>query len=412
MRLLVSGDLAATGFGTVTRDLGRALIELGHDLRFLSINELGDTEEPFASRIIDVGSWLGPQTDFVDMGRAALAFVERLRGLFETGIGDWKPDAALVIGDPASVIHSGALEWIPATIPTYHYVPIEGVGLPPSWKRIWERWQPVAMCRFGADEIEKLTGSRPPFVYHGVDTTDFFPVSAQRPLTIRTDRAPYLHVLRSKEDCKALFGWPPDSVILYRADRNMPRKRYGTMLRAVAPVLGRHLAFMVMHCRTIDEGGNLDDFRSFYHPAIAARMMTTGFHDRGAVADRKILNAFYNAADITLSTGAEGFGLTIAESLAAGTPVIGMDFSAVPEVIGPAGVVVPVAYYVENIYAYAWAGIDEPKFTEAVEFLVTHKTRRRELGRLGPPHVAANFSWSKAAEQFAEIMSVKEALAA
>ena len=193
----------------------------------------------------------------------------------------------------------------------------------------------------------------------------------------------------------------------------MPRKRYPSMLRAVAPILANHPEVrLLMHCATIDEGGNLDDFRSHlwatYGPEVVKRMETTKVMDAGQMLDRQTLNILYNAADVYLSTGAEGFGLTIAEALACGTPVVGMDFSSVTEVIGDAGVLVPVGYLVENIYAYYWANVDEAAYTEAVEFLVTHKARRRELGRLGPRHVERNFTWSSAAAKFAEIRQSKE----
>ena len=191
-----------------------------------------------------------------------------------------------------------------------------------------------------------------------------------------TDEFNKISVLRSKEDCKRHIGIDPDTILMYRADRNMPRKRYPSMLRAIAPVMAAHPEVtMLMHCATIDEGGNLDDFRSHiwakYGPEVVRRIITTKVHDRGQILDRKTLNILYNAADIYLSTGAEGFGLTIAESLAAGTPVVAMDFSSVTEVVGDAGVLVPVGYLVENIYAYHWANVDEAKYTEAVEFLVT-----------------------------------------
>ena len=38
-RVLFLGDLAGTGFGTVTRDLGRELLARGLDVRFMSLNE-------------------------------------------------------------------------------------------------------------------------------------------------------------------------------------------------------------------------------------------------------------------------------------------------------------------------------------------------------------------------------------
>ena len=410
-RTLVWGDMAATGFGTVTRDLGQAMIDRGEDIRFLSINEFkqtGPLPAPFEGRTLSVGlpdGWMGTPDD-------ADAFIASLRSVFTDGSDGWLPEDTIVVGDPASIIRSDLVKIIPRGFPAYHYVPIEGVGLPPTWSIPWHnRLSPVAMCKFGAEQIATITGSEPPFIYHGVDTEAFYPVSMDRPIVVTEGIK--ITPLRSKEDCKRYLGIDPNSTMLYRADRNMPRKRYSSMLRAIAPILAVHPdTHLLMHCATIDEGGNLDDYRGHvwaaYGEGVTRRMQTTKIHDRHEIADRKLLNILYNAADLYLSTGAEGFGLTIAEALACGTPAVGMDFSSVPEVIGPAGVTVPVGYLVENIYAYHWANVDEAKYTEAVEFLVTHKARRRELGRLGPAHVATNFTWPKAAERFAEIRQPQE----
>lgn len=416
MKTLFWGDMAATGFGSVTRDLGRAMIANGDDLRFLSLSRVtGDLEPPFLGRVLEVSPWVRTSDAETFGEKEAAEWLDGLRSIFTQGRDGWLPESTIVVGDPAAIIRSDLVKFVPKGFPAYHYVPIEGVHIPPTWSIPWHnRLEPIAMCDFGAEQIAAITGSKPPFVYHGVDSDAFYPVSPDRPIVFTEGNK--LIALRSKEDCKRYIGIDPDSILLYRADRLMPRKRYWSMLRAVAPILARHANVqLLMHCASIDEGGNLDDYKGHlwgqYGRDVVARMSTTKIHDRGEVADRRLLNVFYNAADIYLSTGAEGFGLTIAESLSAGTPVVAMDFSSVPEVVGDAGVLVPVEYLVENIYAYFWANVDEAKFTEAVEFLVTHKQRRRELGRLGPAQTA-KFNWAAAAEQFAQITAPKLELVA
>jgi glycosyltransferase involved in cell wall biosynthesis len=414
MRLLFWGDMGSTGFGTVTRDLGSALIAKGVDVRFISWNEDGhELAEPFKSRTLIIGGkngWLGPTPTFArdeDSERWAKMQQARLRSLFTALPDGWKPDAGFVTSDPAGVIRSGLLELVPDTLPIYHYVPIEGTGLPPSWTAIWQKMKPIAMSEFGAIEIEKLTGTKPPFIYHGV-SSEFFPASSTHPIML----AKKAEWLRSKADCKRHIGIDPKATVLFRADRFVPRKRFGAMLRAVAAVmLRRPEVILLLHCRTLDDGGNLVDFISHLPPAIGRRIHSTGIHDAGHVADRKLLNIMYNAADIYVSTGAEGFGLTIAEALAAGTPAIGLDYSSVPEVIGPAGVTVPVGQFVENEYAFWWASPDEAKYAQALDTLVTDVRTRRLLGAEGPRHVAG-LSWDKAADELIEIAQLREAVAA
>lgn len=402
-RILFWGDLAGTGFGSVTMDLGRALLDLGHDVRFVSQNEIGDLPEPFASRtfaVNDPNGWLALKA-------------AGIIGLFDGTVwwDGWKPEACLVLGDFFAVreVVMASPETIAAfsSVPTLHYVPVEGVDLPPTWKALWDVVQPIAMSEFGADCIERVTGSRPPMIYHGVDADQFRPVSGANPLWIGGK------ALRTKADCKRLFGAQGEQRWLLRTDRLMPRKAYPSMLRAVAPVLAQKPdVWMVIHCRSVDQGGNLPDTIAKYPEAIRRRMVITGFHDQAGGASRDILTALYNAADVYVSTSAEGFGLTVAEAIACGTPAVGLDYSAVPEVIGPAGLLAPIAGLVDNGYDHFWAMPDERKFGPIVTSLLDDDVLRKRLGKAGPGHVRTNFSWPKAALLFSAAISERLAVAA
>lgn len=401
-RILFCGDLAGTGFGTVTQDLGRALIETD-DVRFLSLNEMpGLLEEPFASRTMLIGS---PDGYLGQLEQDGVRVLSAFTG-WEDG---WAPEAIIVLGDFAAVrllpqLHP-TLTDVLRKVPTFHYCPIEGVGLPPSWAGLWNVIRPVAMSDFGAREIAKVTGVLPPVVYHGVNTDAFYPVSAERPIRVGD------LVMRSRKDCRTQLDLDPSMTWLFRADRLMPRKNYAALLRSIAPVLRRNPNVgMLIHCRTHDEGGNLHDQRSKY-PDIADRILFTGFHDTYGGAPRGLLAALYNAADIYVSTSAEGFGLTIAESLACGVPAVGLNYSAVPEVIGPAGITVPV-HLVDNPYDHFWATPDEPTFGQAVEHLIRNPNERKVLGAKGPTHIRSTFTWAAAAAQFSQIVRTPEAIPA
>ena len=409
MKLLLMGDMAATGFGTVTMDLGRALLARGIDVRFLATAQT-ELPEPFDSRTARLdGPW------FADPATAQDRFEHLYTGgLFEDG---WTPDTAILTGDPGSAVGNPLLTVTPKGFPLWHYCPIEGIDLPPAWGSIWRIAKPIAMCEFGAAEIERATGTRPPFVYHGVDTDVFREASGLRPLVVDHK------ILRSKADCRAVstvitldrpqerFGIPPEATVLLRTDAYWPRKAYPSMFRAVMPVLATHPdVVLVVHCGLRGPGGDIRVELSKYGE-LAKRVMLTGVgsgYQAGRLS-REAMVALYNAADVYLSTGPEGFGLTIAEALACGTPAVGLDFSAVPEVIGPGGTVVPVGALVDSIYSYFWATPNERLYAEAVDFLVTHKHRREELGMLGAMHVRAKFSWSKAAEQFETILEERTA---
>lgn len=412
MRLLFFGDLAPTGFGTVTMDLGRELLALGHDVRFVSQNETGDLGEPFASRTwrTDDPSLFVPQLAEAFEGSKGLGLTSLAlrshgyQGFFNGKLwaDGWVPEQALILGDPGNirlmVMRDEATRAAFAMLPTWHYVPIEGIDLPPTLREMWQVVRPIAMTEFGADEIAKLTGSRPPVMYHGVDTSMFHPVSPERMLVVNGKK------LRSKADCRKLFGSSPDGRWILRTDRNMPRKRYAELLRSMYPVLAaRPDTTLILHCNEMDLGGSLKDWISKYPADVRRRIIVT---DAGGKLDRLMLVALYNAADVYVSNSAEGFGLTIAESLACGTPAVGLDYSAVPEVIGPGGVVTPIAGLVDNEYGYFWASADQKAFGEAVGALLDDPARIKALGRAGVAHVRSSFSWATAARQLADMMSM------
>lgn len=391
MRLLWFGDVAHTGFGTVTWNIGTRLLAQGVDVRFISQNV---TAEPIPAP-------LGERTwDIARMGHQIPQIMSR-------GFSDgWVPEAAIILGDyaaaRANVLGHPALRKAYSNIPTYHYCPVEGVDLPPRWADLWEVVTPIAMSHFGATEIGKVTGSIPTMIYHGVSTDDFYPVAMNRPGYWSHERQPVL----TKSAAKRVFKYPEDRVLVLRTDRHMPRKRYNSLLRAMVPVFeANDKVDLVIHCRPDDQGGNLRDSISKLPEALRSRVLLTDAHDTFSGLSRASLNVLYNAADIYASTSAEGFGLTIAEALAAGVPVVALDYSAVTEVVGDAGILIPPQGLVDNEYDHFWAAIDETKFAEAVLRLAAKPALRKDLGSRGPRRIASKFSWDTAAAQFAAVVS-------
>lgn len=404
MRVLyVGGDLHATGFGTVTRDLIAELVELGVDVRLLTFDDTipPDCPDWLIGRLVlipTLGFW-GTLDETRDAGEQMR---ERIRPKFTPeGYDDgWAPDVVLAVGDPASIDRFGLVEMLPDGLPAFHYVAIEGSGLPPAWSLIWRRIKPVAMSKFGAAEIAQLMGHDVPMVYHGVDVSVFHPVDHAHPI-----EWPGETVIESQSDAKRAFGIDPKTTVILRTDANMPRKAYGALFRSVAPVLAAHPdAILFVHSGLVGEGGDLRVFRSHFRADIAGRIVMPGFHEKYGGIPRHALATLYNAADVYVSNSSEGFGLTIAEAIACGTPAVGLGWSSVPEVVGPAGLTVP-GHLVENIYAHWWGVADERQFAAALERLVSDKGERWRLGGAGPDHVARNFSWPAAARQFRDILS-------
>lgn len=445
-RVLFFGDLAASGFGTVTTDLGRRLIDLGLDVRFMSQNDTGkDLIEPFRSRTVDLQSLVhtfDPMSGALDSNEPNKLLPSLFDGTVKAGLlngelwDGWVPQASILLGDvwATRLMVNRAKEGF-GGIPSFNYTPIEGVDLSPRYAvDPWSTVIPVAMSNFGADELAKIMPKRPPMIYHGVDSLAFHPVGkADRgsslgwPIIIQPSSETPPLTLRTKQDCQVAwsnyFAVPVPRTWMLRTDRHMPRKRYNAMLRALTPVLYRHPdSLFIVHCQQIDQGGHLLDTIA----KLPGNRMLTPLSDNDDAKPeawslfgrnhaqviltnawgmaRDALVSLYNAADIYLSSSAEGFGLTIAEALACGVPAIGLDYSAVPEVIGPAGILVPIGGLYDNEYDHFWAVPDEGKYTAAVEELLTRPLRREKLGRRGPAHVADHFSWDTAARDFFDLI--------
>lgn len=403
MRLLWVGDLGPTGFGTVTSDCVKALLDIEEDVRLWQFrDEVQDTPSFLKGRIIATtkpGSWLTWDEKVGDMDRMR----ERMRAVFLTQEDGWSPEAVIIYADPASILRSEILDALPEGLPAFHYVAIEGVGLPPLWRDIWNRITPIAMAKSGAKEIGRLMGTEPAFVYHGVDVSVFHPATPSNPIVWEDGE-----VITSRSDAKRAFGIDPKVTVILRCDANMPRKAYGSLFRSMAPVLAAHPdALLFIHARRIGEGGNLDELRSHFPEHIARRIVVPDFHAKYGGLPRYGLATLYNMADLYVSNSSEGFGLTIAEAAACGVACVGIDFSAVPEVIGPAGIVVP-AHPVENIYAHVWGVADEVPMANAVDHLLRNKTERWKYAGLGPEHIRKTFTWKQAAEGFRAIVAQRE----
>lgn len=109
---------------------------------------------------------------------------------------------------------------------------------------------------------------------------------------------------------------------------------------------------------------------------------------RGYVADEE-LPQYYSMADVFVFPSLlEGFGLPLAEALACGTPVVATQGSAVPEVVGPGGRLVPPR--------------DPEALAAALRVLAADASLRRHLGNEGRKWVLGRFDQRRMVRETAE----------
>jgi glycosyltransferase involved in cell wall biosynthesis len=196
-------------------------------------------------------------------------------------------------------------------------------------------------------------------VYNGVDPA-FRPLPADQVSAFRTDRG------------------LPDRFILFVGTLE-PRKNIARLLQAYARLPGARPPFMLV--------GGKGWFYDEVFSLVERLELGAEVHFAGYVpADD--LPCWYNAADLFVYPSLyEGFGLPPLEAMACGTPVVTSTASSLPEVVGPAALLVDPT--------------DTEALAVAMERGLTDAGLRAQMKAQGLAR-AADFSWSETARRTKE----------
>ena len=401
-----------TGFGTVTHNIGERLIEeYGHDIHVLAVNYKGDHVDTSLklylptkliekdvygqSRIVEMIAQIEPEL-IVMLNDPHVIRKIQWRNNWDTEkvllrYRPWVKDLLI-----APTPEGDLLEPIKANKPAVlAYMPVDGTNVPKLWDDLAVTTQPVLMSDWGKTWLPEA-----PVVYHGVDTEQF------RPPEVKPFVSSGGLDVRNKREAKEALGYDPDKFLVVRVDRNSTRKNFGDTWKALLPVMRKHDDIIAhFHCKaTGDLGVELPQLFS-REPDVADRFFVPGQHDTHKGWPINDLAILYAAADLFVSTTwAEGFGLTLAESIASEVPVIATDCSSITEVVGPGGVLIPPKGHVVATPGQDQWLPDIPAFSEAIEALYLDEPRRKALGKAGRAHVKEKFSWDVAAQQFDQLI--------
>jgi glycosyltransferase involved in cell wall biosynthesis len=244
---------------------------------------------------------------------------------------------------------------------------------PPRDPIMWLAYRRVRMtifrARTGERDVLRLAPfmGRPPHrvIYEGVDTGVFRPDAAAG---------------RAFRERHGLGDGP----VLLAAGAIEWEKRYEWLLEALAH-LGRAAAPLVIRGTGSQEA------------AVRAQAERLGLAVRclGFLPPAE-LAAAYNAATCFVHAGAvETFGLTVAEAMACGRPVVAVQSGAVPEVLGDAGVLAPS---------------DDPKaFAAALAALLADPGRGAALGAAARRRATELFSLERMGREYAAALEAARA---
>lgn len=378
-RILAIWDMGThSGFGTVAAQIGDRLVtEYGHDIHTLAINYKGDYW-PTSQKLY-------PASQLVPNDTQGLSrYVEIL--------GKVMPEVILMLNDPSVVVNALLNnQWDPQHVfwggmqakggaiyrpPIIAYMPIDGENSPGLWDILKQRVTRVAMSSFGQAQMPEA-----PLVWHGVDPKVYYPVP--------------------KKDAKRALGYDPDRFLILRVDKNSFRKHYPSTYLALRPLLRRYTDIDVhFHCLPrARDGYDLNALR-FNDEDVRDRINFSANIDTYVGWSEDAMRMLYSAADLFVTTSmSEGFGLTILEAMACGTPVVAQNCTSITEVVGPGGVLIKPKE-MTPCPTGQWYGVpDIDRFTAEIEHLYQAGGVRRKLAKAGVEH-AAQFSWDVAARKF------------
>ena len=187
----------------------------------------------------------------------------------------------------------------------------------------------------------------------------------------------------SQEKIKAFRqqqGLSPDTFCLLNVGSNNLRKNVSTVLKVLLNLKNNGLP---VHFWKVGTGFNREQ-----NKFIETNNLTENITYQ-RIPDDPTLVQFYNSADVLVAPSLyEGFGMTILEAMACGTPVVTSNVTSLPEVAGDAAILAPPQ--------------DISAISAAVTKIWQDQDFRQSLKKKGLKRIQ-QFTWEKTAEQIASV---------
>lgn len=217
----------------------------------------------------------------------------------------------------------------------------------------------VACSQFNAWQIQHHFKQFAHVIYNGVDIAKFQPAS---------------------NDIRKTLGIAEEDFLLVFAGRLVGWKGLDYVLKALPLLNDEKIRFLI-----VGNGEDLVKLQLSVESLSLEKQVI--FHEP---VKHEELPAFYSCSDVGIfpSVGDEAFGITIAEAMACGKPVIGSYIGGIPEVIGNEGT------------AGLLVSPGQPKLiADAIKQLIDNKHNRLEMGRNARLRIEALYTWQHSAQR-------------
>ncbi|MFT6288002.1 MAG: glycosyltransferase involved in cell wall biosynthesis [Alcanivorax sp.] len=188
-------------------------------------------------------------------------------------------------------------------------------------------------------------------VYNGIDTETFRPLPQVERLPMR---------------------------LMATASADAPLKGVRYLLRAYAKLLQQFPELELLMVSKPQPGGRTERL-------VATLGLTDKVKFVSGISTQEMVHYYAQASIAIVPSVYEGFGLPAGEAMACGVPVVSTNGGALPEVVGEAGVIVPV----KSVDALA----------DAIGDLLADEPRRAELSVAGRQRILEKFSWQVCAAE-------------
>ena len=190
-------------------------------------------------------------------------------------------------------------------------------------------------------------------VYNGIDTDLFRPI-------LNKDKDPYR--------------------IIVTASADQPLKGLKYLLLAFKKLINQYPKLNLLVVGKLQSGGETESL-------IFKLNIEKNINFIHGVSPERLVDSYSSSSIAVVPSIYEGFGLPAAEAMACSIPVISTDGGALPEIVGEAGLIVPVK--------------DSEAIASEIQRLLENKSLREGLGKAGRKRIKENFSWDITAEKVA-----------
>ncbi len=167
--------------------------------------------------------------------------------------------------------------------------------------------------------------------------------------------------------------------LMATASADQPLKGLRFLLEAYASLLADYPALELLVIGKPKEGGDTEKLLKHLKLVDKVQFVT-------GISTEKMVEYYAEASIAVIPSVYEGFGLPAGEAMACEVPVVSTRGGALPEVVGNAGVLVPIK--------------DSAAIAEAVKKLLDDPEYASELGKQGRQRIVETFCWNVAAETF------------